>query len=128
MKTSISLVVLTALALTAYGTVSRATGPSQQVQEGKALYDKTCLLCHGADGKRGEGFQTPIWGEGSLIAVKFGNAQSLIDYMQLMPFNDPSLLNETEKLAVVAFMLANHGAMPPSDALDPAKAASIAIK
>jgi cytochrome c1 len=102
MKTSISLVVLTALALTAYGTVSRATGPSQQVQEGKALYDKTCLLCHGADGKRGEGFQTPIWGEGSLIAVKFGNAQSLIDYMQLMPFNDPSLLNETEKLAVVA--------------------------
>ncbi len=30
---------------------------SAQVAKGKELYDEFCKLCHGADGKRGEGFQ-----------------------------------------------------------------------
>ncbi|MCZ8373815.1 MAG: c-type cytochrome [Beijerinckiaceae bacterium] len=128
MKKSLSIVALVALAITAYGTASRATGPSKQVLEGKALYEQACVLCHGADGKRGQGFQTPIWGEGSLIASKFGNAQGLLDYMQLMPFNNPAQLTDEEKLSVVAFMLSNHGAIPASGTLEPAKAASIPIK
>jgi mono/diheme cytochrome c family protein len=33
---------------------------SPQVAQGKALYGEFCTQCHGADGKRGEGFQTPI--------------------------------------------------------------------
>jgi mono/diheme cytochrome c family protein len=128
MTRSLSILALTALALIAYGSASRATGPSRQVQEGKALYEQACKLCHGADGKRGEGFQTPIWGVGSLIASKFGNAQGLIDYMQLMPFNDPASLTDEEKLSIVAFMLSNHGAIPDSGTIEAAKAASIPIQ
>ena len=101
---------------------------SPQVAKGKELYAAFCTLCHGVDGKRGEGFQTPIWGEGSLIAPKFGNAQSMIDYMQLMPFNDPTLLDETQKLAVVAYVLANHGAIPRSGEITPQSAPTVPIK
>jgi mono/diheme cytochrome c family protein len=101
---------------------------SEQVANGKKLYAEYCQLCHGEDGKRGVGFQTPIWGDGSLIATKFGNAQALIDYMLLMPFNDPTALNDTQKLAVVAYMLANHGAIPSSGEVTPQGARTIAIK
>ena len=100
---------------------------SAQVAKGKELYAEFCTLCHGADGKRGEGFQTPIWGQGAVIA-KFGNAQGLIDYMQLMPFNDPSLLDETQKLAVIAYMLANHGAIPRGVEITTQNAATVPIK
>lgn len=99
---------------------------SAQVAQGRAHYAEFCQLCHGADGQRGEGYQTPIWGPGTQIA-KFGNAHGLLDYMQLMPFNDPSLLDETQKLAVVAFMLAQHGAIKPTDQIDRAAAAGVRI-
>ena len=101
---------------------------SEQVTEGKAIYAEFCTLCHGADGKRGEGFQTPIWGEGSFIASKFGNASKMIEYMQIMPFNDPTLINETQRQAVVAYLLAQHGAIPKSGKITPQSAASVAIK
>lgn len=104
-------------------------GPaSAQVTKGGELYKEFCALCHGEDGKRGAGFQTPIWGDGSLIASKFGNVQGLIDYMLLMPFNDPALLDDEQKLAVVAYMMANHGAIKPGDEIAPAQAASIPIR
>ncbi|WP_439575700.1 c-type cytochrome [Phreatobacter sp.] len=103
-----------------------ASQESAQVAQGRAHYVEHCQLCHGADGQRGEGYQTPIWGSGTQIA-KFGNAQGLLDYMQLMPFNDPSLLDETQKLAVVAFMLAQHGAIKPTDQIDRAAAANVPI-
>lgn len=105
-----------------------AAQESKQVAEGRGHYMETCQLCHGEDGKRGAGFQTPIWGEGTMIASKFGNAQALIDYMQLMPFNDPTVLDDNQKLAVVAFLLAQHGAIKPTDTIEESKAASIAIK
>ncbi|PPD15508.1 MAG: hypothetical protein CTY25_05955 [Methylobacterium sp.] len=128
MKNKLGFIGLIAGAGSLFAGVLQAASPSKQVTEGKALYEQACMLCHGADGKRGQGFQTPIWGQGSLIATKFGNAQGLIDYMQLMPFNDPALLTEEQKLAVVAYMLSNHGAIAASDTLDPSKAGSVPIK
>jgi cytochrome c len=105
-----------------------AAQESPQITQGKALYGQFCTQCHGADGKRGEGFQTPIWGAGTQIA-KFENAQMLFEYHQLMmPFNDPSLMTDDQKWAVVAFLLANHGAINQGDSVTPANAASIAIK
>lgn len=101
---------------------------SAQVAQGKKLYAEFCTLCHGVDGKRGEGFQTPIWGPGSLIASKFHNAQDLSDYMILMPFNNPALLDDVQKLAVVAYMLANHGSIPASGEITPQNAKTISIK
>lgn len=130
LSTSISTVCFTAI-LACSGTLltrAMAAQESKQVADGRVHYLETCQLCHGEDGKRGAGFQTPIWGEGTMIGTKFGNAQALIDYMQLMPFNDPTLLDDNQKIAVVAFMLAQHGAIKPSDVLDPTKATAIPIK
>ena len=110
------------------GTPIAVAQDSAQVAKGRQLYIEFCTLCHGDDGKRGVGFQTPIWGEGSLIAPKFGNAQGLIDYMLLMPFNQPTLLDDIQKLAVVAYMLANHGAIPRSGEITPQNAPTISIK
>lgn len=98
-----------------------------QIAQGRAHYVEHCQLCHGADGQKGEAYQMPIWGPGAQIA-KFGNAQGLVDYMQLMPFNDPSLLNETQKLAVVAYMLAQHGSIKPSDTLQPNQTGTVPIR
>jgi mono/diheme cytochrome c family protein len=103
-----------------------ANSESPQISQGRAHYVEHCQLCHGADGQKGEGYQTPIWGSGTQIA-KFGNAQGLLDYMQLMPFNDPSLLNESQKLAVVAFMLSQHGAIKPTDSIPPDATGRVAI-
>lgn len=127
MNTS-SLCLAVTVVLAVAGMPIAAAQDSRQVAQGKHHYTETCQLCHGADGKRGEGYQTPIWGEGSFIASKFGNATALIEYMQLMPFNDPTLLDEAQKIAVVAYMLANHGAIPRSGELTPQNAASIPIK
>lgn len=112
----------------AFALSSPAGAESPQIAQGKALYGEFCAQCHGADGKRGEGYQTPIWGPGTLIA-KFETAQGLFEYNQmLMPFNDPNLLNDEQKMAVVAYLLSNHGAIGPNDTLTPASAPSVAIK
>lgn len=132
MRLSVILTIIGGCAAFALGgsalTRALAAQESKQITQGRGHYMETCQLCHGEDGKRGAGFQTPIWGEGTMIGTKFGHAQGLIDYMQLMPFNDPTLLDDNQKLAVVAFMLAQHGAIKPTDTIDPAKAATIPIK
>jgi hypothetical protein len=46
----------------------------------------------------------------------------------LMPFQDPSLVTDEQKLAVVAYMLANHGALPRTGEVTSSSLASIAIK
>ncbi len=116
-----------AMALTCLVAGPLAAQESAQVAQGRAHYAEHCQMCHGADGRDGDGYQTPIWGAGTQIG-KFGNAAGLLDYMQLMPFNDPSLLDDTQKLAVVAFMLSRHGAMRPADTLERGRAASVPIR
>jgi mono/diheme cytochrome c family protein len=102
--------------------------PSPQVAEGQRLYAENCAACHGDDGRRGAAFQTPIWGERAQIA-RFSNALGLFEYNQmLMPFDEPTRLNDAQKLAIIAYMLANHGAMPRDATLDAATAASIRIQ
>ena len=102
--------------------------PSPQIAEGARLYAEHCALCHGADGRRGEGFQTPIWGERTQIR-KFNTAFGLFEYNQmLMPFDDPSKLTDEQKWAVVAYILANHGTIPRDATLDPAQAKNIPIR
>lgn len=100
---------------------------SPQMRQGAELYEEKCALCHGANGRGGQGYANPIWGAGSQIK-KFKTAQGLFEYHQLMmPFNDPTLLDEEQKMAVTAFVLANHGAMGRGDTLDSAKAMQITI-
>ncbi len=111
--------------------VAAATGQpalSPQVAEGQRLYAEYCAACHGADGRRGAGFQTPIWGERTQIG-KFNDALGLFEYNQLMmPFDDPTRLADAQKLAITAYMLANHGAMASDATLDAGNAATIRIR
>jgi mono/diheme cytochrome c family protein len=124
------LVLRFAAGLAALAAVSCAAlaQESAQIAKGKEIYAQFCTLCHGADGRRGEGFQVPIWGAGSAIASKFGNAQTMLDYMQVMPFNDPTLIDDVQRLAVTAFVLANHGTLPRNGELTLQGAAGLPIK
>jgi mono/diheme cytochrome c family protein len=110
------------------GTALGTGSPSRQVTEGQRLYMENCAACHGEDGQRGAAYQTPIWGPRAQIR-KFETALGLFEYNQLtMPFNDPGQISDVEKLAIVAFLLANHGAMPASDTLEYGQAAGISVR
>jgi cytochrome c len=111
--------------------VSAAIGqpaPSPQIVEGQRLYAENCAACHGDDGRRGAGFQTPIWGERTQIQ-KFSNALGLFEYNQMMmPFDDPTRLTDEQKWAIVAYMLFNHGAIARDATLEAGKAATVGIQ
>lgn len=101
---------------------------SPQIAEGERLYVANCAACHGEDGRRGAGFQTPIWGARTQIR-KFETAQGLFEYNQMMmPFDDPARLTDEQKWAIVAYLLANHGAIARSATIDAGTAAAIQIR
>jgi S-disulfanyl-L-cysteine oxidoreductase SoxD len=101
---------------------------SPQIAEGERLYAENCAACHGEDGKRGAGFQTPIWGERTQIG-KLNDALGLFEYNQLMmPFDDQTRLTDEQKWAIIAYMLANHGAIARNATLDAGMAATVRIR
>lgn len=119
--------ILAAIALGALGARGQPS-PSPQIVEGQRLYAENCAACHGEDGRRGAGFQTPIWGERTQIR-KFETALGLFEYNQMMmPFDDPTRLSDAQKLAITAYMLANHGSIARNATLDAASAATVAIR
>jgi cytochrome c oxidase cbb3-type subunit III len=52
-------------------------GNSQAVQQGKAVYDKTCTACHGADGTAGERAPAIVANAASGLREQFSEAQIL---------------------------------------------------
>lgn len=94
--------------------------PSQagaQVLSGAQMYQQNCALCHGVTGRDATVFPRPIWGPGHDIA-KFGTAKGLFEYLQLlMPFDDPSKMDDVQKTAVVAYMLVRNGNLSPDATL-----------
>lgn len=124
---SLAMPALAGLAFVA----AAATGQpalSPQVAEGQSLYAEHCALCHGEDGRRGAGFQTPIWGERTQIG-KFNTALGLFEYNQMMmPFDDPTRLSDAQKLAITAYMLANHGTIARNATLEAGSAAAVQIR
>jgi mono/diheme cytochrome c family protein len=84
-------------------------GASVQVKAGGQLYQRYCAMCHGANGRDATVFPRPIWGPGHDLA-KFGDSKGLFEYLQLlMPFDDPAKLNDQQKTAIVAYILARNG-------------------
>jgi len=72
-------------------------------------------LCHGVNGRDANVFPRPIWGPGADLS-KFSTTKGLFEYLQmLMPFDDPSKINDEQKTAIVAFMAVQHGASKPSE-------------
>lgn len=106
---------------------SSAFAQSAQAAEGAALYKTHCTLCHGANGRGGQGFAQPIWGAGNDLK-KFNTVQGLIEYIQLtMPFDNPQKLDDRQKLAVIAFMLERNGT-PYGSELSSVNASKISLK
>ncbi|MCG6122564.1 MAG: cytochrome c [Microvirga sp.] len=127
MKTALTRQALPRALALAIATSSAALAESEQVAEGGRLYAETCAVCHGAEGRGGPGYPNPIWGDGAQIR-KFAHAQGLFEYNQmLMPFDDPTKLDNAQKWAVVAYMLANHGVIEREDGVDPAQARDVTI-
>jgi cytochrome c len=119
--------LLTAAAMLLAGGTAAFAAESAQVAQGKALYIEFCQRCHGADGQRGEGTRTPIWGPGT-PRDKFKTVQELFEYLQfLMPFDKPEKVTDEQRWDIIAYMMVQHGVLKEGDTLDPAKAASIAI-
>ena len=96
------LVVGFASRLWAQNALASANSPSAQIQAGEGLYLQHCALCHGAKGRDATVFPRPIWGPGHELA-KFQHARGLFEYLQsLMPFDDPTKLDDTAKIAITA--------------------------
>jgi len=105
-----------------------AFAESAQITEGARIYAEACAVCHGADGRGGAGYPNPIWGDGAQIS-KFSHAQGLFEYNQLlMPFDDPTKLDNDEKWAVVVYILANHETIAREDEVSRDEASSIEIQ
>ena len=78
-----------------------------------------CALCHGAKGRDATVFPRPIWGPGHDLA-KFQHAKGLFEYLQLlMPFDDPTKLDDTAKIAITAYILSQNGNLKPHQSLPP---------
>jgi mono/diheme cytochrome c family protein len=96
-------------------TVKLPANSSAQVVVGEKLYQQNCALCHGVNGRDANVFPRPIWGPGADLS-KFSTTKGLFEYLQmLMPFDDPSKINDEQKTAIVAFMAVQHGASKPSE-------------
>ena len=123
-----SFTFILAVMLGASTTCLAQTASKSQFERGAQIYAQHCALCHGVEGRGGQGFAGPIWGAGHDIA-KFGSARGLFEYVQLlMPFDNPQKITDEEKLAVVAFMLMNNGTIGRDQTLEPSKAAATPIK
>lgn len=93
-------------------TSSPLSETTAQIKKGASLYVQHCASCHGVNGRDAATFPHPIWGPGHTTA-KFSNARGLFEYIQLlMPFDDPSKLNDEQKTAVIAYMLFQGKQMP----------------
>ena len=109
-------------------THAQSVSKKSQFERGAQLYEQHCALCHGAEGRGGQGFAAPIWGTGHDIA-KFGSARGLFEYVQLfMPFDNPQKINDEDKLAVTAFVLVSNGTLKPDQPLNASTAAATPIK
>jgi mono/diheme cytochrome c family protein len=90
-------------------------GSSAQVVSGEKLYQQYCSTCHGVKGRDATVFPRPIWGDRADLA-KFATTRGLFEYLQmLMPFDDPSKINDEQKTSIVAFMAVMHGSLKPEE-------------
>lgn len=113
---AVSSLVLSFSSLSALAqTVKLPPNSSAQVIQGEKLYQQYCSLCHGVQGRDATVFPRPIWGNGADLA-KFATTQGLFEYLQmLMPFDDPSKIDDEQKTSIIAFMAVMHGSMKPED-------------
>ncbi len=101
------------------------------VAEGAAIYERSCMQCHGPTGTEGPNDRlvaTGSWDEwppGRAIGAFWPWATTIFDYTRrAMPQLEPGTLTDDETYAVVAYILHLNGLLPADAVLDaPALAA-----
>ena len=95
-------------------------------RQGKALYERYCMACHGLEGNNGINDRL-AGGAGSLtgnapiktIGSYWPYATTLFDYIaRAMPYNAPGSLNTEELYSVTAYLLSINNIIDPDAALD----------
>ncbi len=97
--------------------------------EGRAVFDNSCVACHGAtlQGVPASDGPALVGGRGTLASAKpvktvesyWPYATTLFDYVKrAMPFNAPGSLSDDEVYAVVAYVLASGHVIAPTDVID----------
>jgi mono/diheme cytochrome c family protein len=82
---------------------------AQQAEQGKALYQKQCASCHGAD-LDGGGTAPPLKGADFKGNWNGQTAGDLFEKMQTtMPADQPGRLSREENAAILAFLLTSNG-------------------
>ena len=119
---------LLVLATLGWGGIAMMSSPAQaedQATRGQAVYQERCASCHGeqGDGKVGRALIGPQAGLGG-----YETARGLFDYVRkVMPADAPGRLTESEYWAVLAYILAQNGMLPPDTTLSRETAGRISL-
>ena len=108
------------------------------VEQGRAVYAERCAACHGdkLQGVKAAGGPALIGGRGTLASANpirtvesyWPFATTLFDYVKrAMPFNAPGSLTDADVYAVSAYILAEGHVIAPSQSLDAATLATVAM-
>lgn len=99
---------------------------SGTANQGRDLYRRHCLACHGESGEGGPNDRL-AGGEGSLdgdspvktVGSYWPYATTLFDYLRrAMPYNAPGSLSDEELYAITAYVLALNGIIGSSEAIN----------
>lgn len=111
----------------AIGPDGKELPPGQgKASEGKEVYTKRCLECHGAEGKSGK-HDVLVGGQGTLNSAKpvktigsyWPYATTLWDHVhRAMPFDRPGTLTSDQIYAVTAYLLYLNGIIKEDEVMD----------
>ena len=99
-----------------------------QATQGKAVYDRNCLSCHGANLDDGE-FGPPLKGVEFRLRWGAKPIDGLFGEMMRMPPAAPGSLGENNYLSLLAFLARENGVLPGTRALsgEPAALRAMAL-
>lgn len=100
---------------------------ASQLEHGAEVFAAACARCHGDDATGGQGYPQSIAGGRNL--AKFGDAQRLFVYSQMMmPYDAPGTLPPEDKWAVTAYLVRLGGWLPDdAEALGPHNASDVPL-